>query len=154
VIARRLAENGASVVVADVQEERVKRTARLLQEETGRPFLAVSGDLSREGVAEEMVAKTLAEFGRIDTLVNKAAALIRMRLIDFTEELLQKAVDWNVWNTLRCCKAVLPTSWSGAMAASSISPVRPGAGSGPARSAIALLWRIGITVGCALDPAG
>jgi NAD(P)-dependent dehydrogenase (short-subunit alcohol dehydrogenase family) len=102
VIARRLAEEGATVVVADMQEERVKRTARLLQEETGQPFLALGGDLSREGVAEDMVARTLAEFGRIDTLVNNAAALIRMRLVDFTEELLQKAVDWNVWNTLRC----------------------------------------------------
>lgn len=102
VIARRLAEEGAKVVVADIQEERVKRTARLLQEETGQPFLALGGDLSRQGVAEEMVARTLAEFGRVDTLVNNAAALIRMRLVDFTEELLQKAVDWNVWNTLRC----------------------------------------------------
>lgn len=108
VIARRLAEEGAKVVVADIQEARVKRTARLLQEETGQPFLAVAGDLSSEGVADDMVAHTVGEFGRIDTLVNNAAALIRLRLVDFTEDLLQKAVDWNVWNTLRCCKAVLP----------------------------------------------
>jgi NAD(P)-dependent dehydrogenase (short-subunit alcohol dehydrogenase family) len=74
VIARRLAEEGAKVVVADIQEERVKRTARLLQEETGQPFLAVGGDLSEAGVADAMVARTLAEFGRIDTLVNNAAA--------------------------------------------------------------------------------
>src|SRR4029077_9414834 len=36
------------------------------------------------------------------------AALIRLKLVDFTEELMQQAVRWNVWNTLRCCKAVLP----------------------------------------------
>jgi 3-oxoacyl-[acyl-carrier protein] reductase len=72
--ARRLAEEGAKVVVADIQEERVKRTARLLQEETGQPFLAVGGDLSEAGVADAMVARALAEFGRIDTLVNNAAA--------------------------------------------------------------------------------
>ena len=52
--------------------------------------------------------RALDDFGRIDTLVNNAAALIRLRLVDFTEELMQKAVRWNVWNTLRCCKAVLP----------------------------------------------
>ncbi len=34
--------------------------------------------------------------------------LFRLRLVDFTEELMQRAVRWNVWNTLRCCKAVLP----------------------------------------------
>ena len=55
-----------------------------------------------------MVRHALDEFGHIDTLVNNAAALIRLKLVDFTEELMQKAVRWNVWNTLRCCKAVLP----------------------------------------------
>lgn len=108
VIARRLAEEGADVVVSDIQEERVRRTARDLQAETGRHFLALSGDLSLPGVADEMVRRTLDEFGRIDTLVNNAAALIRLKLVDFSEEMLQKAVAWNVWNTLRCCKAVLP----------------------------------------------
>jgi len=108
VIARRMAEEGARVVIVDIQEERVKRTAQLLQEETGQPFLGLGGDLSLPGVADEVVARTIREFGQVDTLVNNAAALIRMRLVDFTEELLQKAVNWNVWNTLRCCKAVVP----------------------------------------------
>ncbi|MBI3328406.1 MAG: SDR family NAD(P)-dependent oxidoreductase, partial [Nitrospinae bacterium] len=108
VVARRLAEEGAKVVIADIQEERVKRTARQLQEETDMPFVWVSGDLSVPGVADTMAKRAIDAFGQIDTLVNNAAALIRLRLVDFTEELMQKAVNWNVWNTLRCCKAVLP----------------------------------------------
>ncbi|MDP3137612.1 MAG: SDR family oxidoreductase [Burkholderiaceae bacterium] len=108
VIARRLAEEGANVVLSDVQEDRVARTARLLQEETGQVFHWTGGDLSAPGVADDMVRFTLDKFGRLDTLVNNAAALIRMRLVDFNEDLLQKAVNWNVWNTLRCCKAVVP----------------------------------------------
>ena len=108
VIARRVAEEGASVMLCDIQEEQVKRAAKKLSEETGARFIWSCGDLSKEGVAERMVQSTLDEFGRIDTLINNAAALIRMRLEDFSEDLLQKSVDWNVWNTLRCCKAVLP----------------------------------------------
>jgi NAD(P)-dependent dehydrogenase (short-subunit alcohol dehydrogenase family) len=108
VIARRVAEEGASVVVCDVQEARLVRAAERLQEETGQRFIAMPGDLSAAGVAETMVSRVVQEFGHIDTLVNNAAALIRMRLEDFPEDLLQKAVNWNVWNTLRCCKAVLP----------------------------------------------
>jgi 2,3-dihydroxy-2,3-dihydro-p-cumate dehydrogenase len=108
VIARRLAEEGAHVVMVDVQEEKVKRAAGALQRETNQQFIGLGGDLSIAGTADEVVAETLRTFGRVDTLVNNAAALIRLRLVDFTEELLQKAVDWNVWNTLRCCKAVLP----------------------------------------------
>ena len=108
VIARRVAEEGASVLLADVQEARVKRAAELLAKETGARLIGVGGDLSAPGVADAVVKRALDEFGRVDTLVNNAAALIRMRLMDFTEELMQKAVDWNVWNTLRACRAVLP----------------------------------------------
>lgn len=108
VIARRLAEEGARVVVADVQDAKVRRAARDLEAETGQPFLAFPGDLSRPGVAEALVAETVRAFGQVDTLVNNAAALIRLRLVDFTEELLQQAVDGNVMSTLRCCQAVVP----------------------------------------------
>jgi NAD(P)-dependent dehydrogenase (short-subunit alcohol dehydrogenase family) len=108
VIAKRLAEEGAKLVVCDIQEDRLAMAARELREETGMPFLAVGGDLSEPGVADRMVERALDAYGQIDTLVNNAAALIRLRLIDFTEELMQQAVRWNVWNTLRCCKAVLP----------------------------------------------
>jgi len=108
VIARRVAEEGAIVVMADVQEARVRRAAETLQAETGSRFMWSSGDLSLPGVADDLAKRAIDEFGRIDTLVNNAAALIRMRLEDFSEELMQKAVSWNVWNTVRCCKAVLP----------------------------------------------
>jgi NAD(P)-dependent dehydrogenase (short-subunit alcohol dehydrogenase family) len=108
VIAKRLAEEGANLVICDIQEDRLAAAAHELREETGTPFLAVGGDLSDHGVADHMVERALDTYGQIDTLVNNAAALIRLRLVDFTEELMQKAVRWNVWNTLRCCKAVLP----------------------------------------------
>ena len=108
VVARRLAEEGADIVACDIQDERLQRAARELQEGTNQRILPVAGDLSEPGVADDMVHRALDEFGHIDTLVNNAAALIRLKLVDFTEELMQKAVKWNVWNTLRCCKAVLP----------------------------------------------
>jgi NAD(P)-dependent dehydrogenase (short-subunit alcohol dehydrogenase family) len=108
VIARRLAEEGAKVLVADIQEARVRRTAAALQSQTGSAFVVFAGDLSQPSVADAMVGRAVEAFGRVDTLVNNAAALIRLRLIDFTEELLQQAVNGNLWTTLRCCKAVLP----------------------------------------------
>jgi NAD(P)-dependent dehydrogenase (short-subunit alcohol dehydrogenase family) len=108
VIARRLAEEGADIVACDIQEERLGRAAQDLQEGTNQRILPVAGDLSEAGAADAVVHRALDEFGRLDTLVNNAAALIRLRLVDFTEELMQRAVRWNVWNTLRCCKAVLP----------------------------------------------
>lgn len=108
VIAHRLGQEGASVVIADIQGDRAERTARQLSEELDAGFISFAGDLSEPGIADRMVQETLARFGRIDALVNNAAALIRLKLVDMSEELLQKGVQWNVWNTLRCCKAVLP----------------------------------------------
>ena len=108
VIAQRLAEEGADVVACDIQGERLQRTARELQEGANQRIVPFVGDLSEPGVADAVVRHALDEFGHIDTLVNNAAALIRLKLVDFTEELMQRAVRWNVWNTLRCCKAVLP----------------------------------------------
>src|SRR5258708_31075594 len=80
VIAKRLAEEGASLVVCDIQEDRLERAAAELREETGRPFLAIGGDLGEPGVADAMVGRALDSYGQIDTLVNNAAALIRLRL--------------------------------------------------------------------------
>ena len=108
VIARRVAEEGASVVITDLDGAAARRTAGLLEKETGSHFQWAEGDLSEAGVAEQVVAKAAAAFGRVDTLINNAAALIRMPLVDFTEELMQQAVRGNVWTLLRCCKAVLP----------------------------------------------
>lgn len=108
VVARRGAEEGASVLIADIDEEGAARAARLLSHETGQSVISVGGDLSLPGEAERMVSRAVDEFGGIDTLVNNAAALIRMSLGDFTEELMQQAVNWNVWTTLRSCKAVVP----------------------------------------------
>src|SRR5205823_9114569 len=105
----RLAEEGASVVIADIQEERGTQTARELEAETGRSFIWLGGDLSVPGVADDVAKRTLDRFGRIDNLVNNAAFQARLKLLDFTEELMQKSVDWNLRSTTRRTKAVMST---------------------------------------------
>jgi len=70
VIARRLAEEGATVVACDIQEERLVRAARGLQEGTNQRVVPFAGDLSEPGVADAAVRRALDEFGQVDTLVN------------------------------------------------------------------------------------
>ena len=108
VVGRRLAQEGARIVIADVQEEQGSKTANDISAETEMECAAYAGDLSVVGVADRMVESVLERFGQLDALVNTAAYQMRKPLLSFTEEMLQKAVNWNVWNTLRACKAVLP----------------------------------------------
>ena len=109
VIAQRLAQEGARVLIADVQEERVQRTAKQLQERTGMSFVGFGGDLSAPGVADAMAQRAVESFGRIDTLVNNAGYGVIKPFLDYSEELMQRTVNFNLWTTIRSCRAVLPT---------------------------------------------
>src|SRR5690242_10069011 len=51
VIARRLAEEGADVVICDIQEDRLQRAAYELQQSTNRRIFPLAGDLSEAAVA-------------------------------------------------------------------------------------------------------
>jgi 2,3-dihydroxy-2,3-dihydro-p-cumate dehydrogenase len=108
VISRRLAEEGARVIIADINSQGAARAVETLNREIPGHFSGFVGDLSQPGVADEMVEEAVQTHDKVDILVNNAAALIRMRLTDFSEELLQLAVDANLWTTLRCSKAVIP----------------------------------------------
>ncbi len=64
---------GARVILADIDGEAVAHVASQVIQETGAQALAVAVDVSDEESANQMAAKTLERFGRIDVLVNNAA---------------------------------------------------------------------------------
>jgi NAD(P)-dependent dehydrogenase (short-subunit alcohol dehydrogenase family) len=68
--AAALSEEGAHVVVADVDGERAERVASSLR---GAEGMAVAVDISRPSSVQEMVKSVLDRFLRIDGLVNNAA---------------------------------------------------------------------------------
>jgi meso-butanediol dehydrogenase/(S,S)-butanediol dehydrogenase/diacetyl reductase len=70
-IVRRLAADGASVVIADLKEEQASKLASTLNAEGGKA-LAVQVDVSKRDDVRRMVAKTVEKFGKIDVLFNNA----------------------------------------------------------------------------------
>jgi NAD(P)-dependent dehydrogenase (short-subunit alcohol dehydrogenase family) len=64
-----LAEHGADVVVADIDEERTAEVVAQVQQR-GRRALGIVLDLTADGAMEEAVARSNEFFGRIDILVN------------------------------------------------------------------------------------
>ena len=70
--ARRLADEGARVVIAEIDAAAAERVAAELAA-GGRQALAVGTDVSDRASVDEMARRAIAAWGRIDVLVNNAA---------------------------------------------------------------------------------
>ncbi|HSG42187.1 MAG TPA: SDR family oxidoreductase [Anaerolineales bacterium] len=71
-IAQRFAEEGAAVVIADINEEKSKELTSKLTASGHRAIFVVC-DVSDSTQVDNLFSRTLEEFGRLDTLVNNAA---------------------------------------------------------------------------------
>ena len=102
--ARLFAREGASVVIAARDAQRGAR----VQDELcglGGTALFVPTDIGRPGAAERLVARTVAEFGRLDVAVNNAAADIRIApTADITEAEFDTSVAVNLKGLWLCMK--------------------------------------------------
>ena len=112
VIGTRLAQEGAIVVIVDMQKDKADQASHDIGNSTGSTTTNYVGDMSEPGVADDMVNQVLKDFGRIDALINTAAYQMRKPFLSFTEEMMQTSMNWNLWNTLRACRAVIPTMMS------------------------------------------
>src|SRR5438093_11394540 len=73
-IALKLASEGASVVIADLQAEWAERTVGEITNAGGQA-LAFAADVSKEEQVNAMVQAAIARFGTVDILVNNAGIL-------------------------------------------------------------------------------
>jgi len=113
-VAIAFAREGADVLISYLDEhEDAKDTARFV-EEAGRRAVLVSGDVSRPDCAREVVDRAVAEFGRIDVLVNNAAyQMTHESLEEVTDEEWDYTFATNVDAMFRLCKAALPHMGTG-----------------------------------------
>ena len=95
--AQRFLSEGAKVVIADINAERLAATAA----EIGTPdtLLAILTDVSRKDQVDALVARTVATFGRIDVMVNNAGIAPVMEFLDVTEEIYDRVLAVNLKGT-------------------------------------------------------
>ena len=98
--ARRLAREGASVVINARRADRLEATARALVDE-GLTVVGVAGSTGDDGVPAQLVATALERFGRIDHLVNAVggAPFVGSALAMGRDDFLD-TVALNTWPTL------------------------------------------------------
>ncbi|RMU62981.1 Short chain dehydrogenase/reductase family oxidoreductase [Pseudomonas syringae pv. syringae] len=108
-VAIAFAREGAQVAISYLNEHEDAQETKRWVEEAGRKCLLLPGDLAQKQQCEDIVSKTVAEFGRIDVLVNNAAFQMTHETLDeISDEEWVKTFDINITAMFRICKAAVP----------------------------------------------
>jgi 2-hydroxycyclohexanecarboxyl-CoA dehydrogenase len=106
-IATRLAEEGAKVAIADIQEDGAAKTAADLTS-AGLEAKAIKLDVTNLDSAFMAVALVERELGPIDILVNNAGWDKLEPFVESTPETWERVIAINFRGVLNCCKAAIP----------------------------------------------
>jgi NAD(P)-dependent dehydrogenase (short-subunit alcohol dehydrogenase family) len=103
-----MADEGAAVVVAELNADNAGAVAREIQQQEGRA-LAVPTDVFDETAVTAMVERCLAEFGKVDVLVNNAGMFPNAPVETIEEAEWDQVIGTNLVGTFLCSRAVAPT---------------------------------------------
>ena len=109
-IALQFAAEGADMLLADIQEQKVAQVAGEVGE-LGRKAIAISVDVTRPADVEFMVNRATEAFGRVDILVNDAGGSGNVgvqHIEDVSADAWDATVDLNLKGVFLCCRAVVP----------------------------------------------
>lgn len=106
--ARQAAEQGAILVLASRDPEKLERAAQTVLAEGARAVLAIPCDVSKPEEAENLIDTTIERFGRIDILINAAGLMLVGAEPTLTLDDLHKLMDVNFWGAVHTCRAALP----------------------------------------------
>ena len=105
-IALRLAQEGANVVVSDVNYDNAVKVANKISSGYKQKSLSVKTDVTNAEEVRQMVQDTVKEFGRIDILVSNAGILKAHEITEFPEDVWCKVIDVNLTGYFLCAKEV------------------------------------------------
>ncbi len=91
-IAESFAAEGATVVIAEINEVAGKRAEEKIKAQRGKAMF-VPVDVSDEARVEKMVAAVLEKFGRIDILINNAGVVVHKAVVDLQREEWDRQID-------------------------------------------------------------
>jgi len=102
-IARRLASEGAHVVIADIDETSAEATAVEIHDDGGSAA-GVQVDVSKEIDVQTMVQQIDDEYGRLDVLVNNAAVKEEAEFLDMETEMFDRTIAVNLRGLFLCTR--------------------------------------------------
>jgi 3-oxoacyl-[acyl-carrier protein] reductase len=110
--ARRFAEEGARVVIADVDAAGGEATAKAISDSGGSAWSRPT-DVRSFANIQGLIHETVRRFGRIDVLLNNAAIYVTQKLWKGPVEELaleewDRVIEVNLKGVFLCCKATIP----------------------------------------------
>lgn len=107
-IAHRFAEAGAWIAVADLRSDAAQQVADGLNK-LGHRAIGLGGDVSRSADADALARATVAEFGRIDILVNTAGIMGRVApLWELQDQDWNQVIGVDLSSVFFVSRAVIP----------------------------------------------
>ena len=104
----KFANEGAKVVVCDLNQDAVDETVALCKETRGDAFGYVA-DVRDVQSLHNMVEATVDKWGRVDCLVNNAGIVADAQLKNMTEDQFDRVIEINLKGVYNCTKAVVDT---------------------------------------------
>jgi 3-oxoacyl-[acyl-carrier protein] reductase len=105
--ALRFAEEGAAIVVNDVDAEPAEETAELIRKNGGRAAIAVENTVEMDA-ARRMVEVAVREFGKLDILVNNAGITRDKTFHNMTEDIWDSVIKVNLYTAFHATHAAMP----------------------------------------------
>lgn len=94
-----MARLGARVMICGRREEKLKATSDAIRQHVGAEVAWHAMTIRDPGAVEELMERTWAEFGRIDTLVNNGGGQFPQAAIDFSDKGWNAVIDTNLNGT-------------------------------------------------------
>jgi NADP-dependent 3-hydroxy acid dehydrogenase YdfG len=103
----RLAFAGAKVVLVARRIEKLQELEQQINNAGGEAFL-IEADLTSATTSSEVIAKTISQYGRLDTLVNAAGVMLNGSSVESPLTEWEQMVDVNLKGLMYITKAALP----------------------------------------------
>ena len=102
--AELLVSQGAKVLINDLDADVAEQTSNEIDGDT----LVFAGDLTRPEVPDQLVAKVIDEWGKVDILINNAGYTLDAPIHKMSDDWFQKMLDIHTVVPFRMCRAVAP----------------------------------------------
>jgi NADP-dependent 3-hydroxy acid dehydrogenase YdfG len=102
-----LSAHGAAVAIVARRQDRLESLASRIQD-NGASAATIVADVGFREQARDAVERTVAQFGRLDTLINNAGVMLLGPAVDAPLEEWQRMIEVNVQGLLYCAHAAVP----------------------------------------------